>query len=752
MFKKIKVLSSYALAILAMFAASEPNAEEYLVADQEQYKAAVKSLQAGDEIILANGEWKSFEIVFSGQGTQQKPIKLRAQEKGKVFLTGQSNLRLAGSYLHVSGLIFRDGYTPSSAVIEFRRTKGQLATHSRVTEVVIDNYSNPDKFESDFWVAMYGKYNRVDHSYFVGKRNKGVTFAVRLNSKDSQQNYHKIDHNYFGYRPELGSNGGETLRIGTSHYSLADSFTSVENNVFHETNGEVEIISVKSGNNTIKGNLFLESRGTLTLRHGNGNLIEDNVFLGGGIDHTGGIRVINEDQTVRNNYLEGLRGYRFGSGLTIMNGVPNSPINRYHQVKNAVVENNTLIDVSHIQFAAGSDAERSATPVDSQFKRNLIVSKGDHSPFTIFDDISGISFGENVASGFTDSSIVDGLVYRDKLRLVRAENGLLYAEPLGGSIGASTNLKVLGLDEVGPSWYKKRVSEVPFSSGDTHVVSPGSDALYKAVMNADEGDTLLVEEGIYNVRKIIPISKTLTIKSKGSSSPKISFERSTLFEIRNGGSLHIEGLTISGKQSPDTSGNSVVRTSKWGMYKNYRLQLVNNVIRDLDVNHSFHLFDSGARALATEVVVSGNTILNVSGDLMRLDKERDDLGIYNAEYLIIEKNKIENVKGALVRLYRGGRDESTFGPHLTFSDNEVISSGMGSRNKVGASIYLHGVQVADIYRNKFDSSAPLRVEHTVGEPITNIRSNVFKDTAEIEVEELHTKSDSTANLSMNVYP
>ena len=63
--------------------------------------------------------------------------------------------------------------------------------------------------------------------------------------------------------------------------------------------------------NTFRGNLFNESRGTLTLRHGNGSVVENNVFLGNRVDHTGGIRVINKRQTIRNNYLHGLTGHRF---------------------------------------------------------------------------------------------------------------------------------------------------------------------------------------------------------------------------------------------------------------------------------------------------------------------------------------------------------------------------------------------------------------------------------------------------------
>ena len=61
-------------------------------------------------------------------------------------------------------------------------------------------------------------------------------------------------------------------------FSNVNNFTLVENNVFDKCNGEVEIISVKSGSNTLKGNTFIESRGTLTLRHGNGNKILENVF------------------------------------------------------------------------------------------------------------------------------------------------------------------------------------------------------------------------------------------------------------------------------------------------------------------------------------------------------------------------------------------------------------------------------------------------------------------------------------------
>ena len=724
-------------------------AKEWLVENQKAYKNALNKVQAGDDIVLADGTWNNFEILFKGEGSEQQPITLKAQTKGKVFLTGQSNLRLAGKHLVVSGLVFKDGYTPSSAVVAFRSNKETLAYHSRVTEIVIDNFNNPDKRESDYWVALYGQYNRFDHNYLAGKRNKGVTVAVRLDSESSQENHHKIDHNYFGPRPIFGSNGGETLRIGTSHYSLSNSFTLVENNYFDRCDGEVEIISVKSGKNTIRNNVFFESRGTLTLRHGNGNLITENIFLGNGVDHTGGIRVINKDQIIRNNYLEGLTGYRFGSGFTVMNGVPNSKINRYHQVENALVENNSLINVAHVQLAAGSDAERSAVPINSTIQNNLIYNENSQQPFTLFDDVSGITFQGNVANTVAHDKLSSG-ISQQKIALKRADNGLLYAvnDELANK-GASKQLSPIKKSATGPSWYAKKDSLVAFESGKTINVPATDDALFNAVLAANDGDVLLLADGKYDVRKMIDVNKTLSIKAQHQGQAKITFQRSTLFQISDGGSLSIDGLDFSGSNSPDSSGNSLVRSKKWGMVDNFRFVMRNSKVSALDINHSFHFFDSGNGAFADYIELTDNHFTNITGDLLRLNKEIEDLGIYNAEYVILKNNTFDNVQGALVNLYRGGSDESTFGPHFEMNNNTVRNSSNGKRNKAGSSIYLHGVQVTNIENNIFDNSAIVVIEHTVGEPKTAVKNNTFNKTKVPSVTELYAKGPHTAVLLNN---
>ncbi|MDX2411919.1 MAG: polysaccharide lyase 6 family protein, partial [Woeseiaceae bacterium] len=493
--------------VLVVLAACASQAAEIKVSSQQEFQDAIKALQPGDTVVLANGEWRDFEILFLGEGTAEQPITLTAETKGQVLITGQSNLRIAGKHLVVSGLVFRDGHSPTNTVIAFRRTKGELAHHSRVTEVVIDHFNNPERFEPDFWVMMYGKNNRFDHNHLEGKSNQGVTMAVRLDSVESQENHHRIDHNYFGPRPVLGSNGGETLRIGTSHYSLTNSYTVVENNYFDRCNGEVEIISSKSGMNAFRGNLFNESRGTLTLRHGNGSVVENNVFLGNRVDHTGGIRVINKRQTIRNNYLHGLTGHRFGGALVIMNGVPDSPINRYHQVEDSIIENNSVIASEHIELAAGADDERSAPPISTRFSNNLIHNPDGADSIAVHADISGIEFSGNVLDGVSAPADTSGFT-SVSVALEKAANGLLY--PVGMNVGAGRDLKVLDKASTGVAWYPKPGPDDRFDAGKTIAVTAGTGALSAAIAQAEAGDIIELSAGTYLAEQVLVIDKPLS--------------------------------------------------------------------------------------------------------------------------------------------------------------------------------------------------------------------------------------------------
>lgn len=733
---------------LTMVFASGALATDYRVESPEQYRAVLPKLAPGDSIILKDGVWRDFEIIFEGKGKPGNPISLRAETPGAVFITGQSNLALAGEHLLVSGLVFRDGYTPSQSVISFRKGKTALANSSRVTQTVIHNFTNPERFEADYWVAIYGKNNRFDHNHLEGKRNRGVTLAVRLDSEASRENYHRIDHNYFGPRPTLGSNGGETLRIGTSHFSRSNSYTTVENNYFDRCDGEVEIISSKSGFNVFRGNVFYESKGTLTLRHGHDNVVEQNVFFGNGIEHTGGIRVINRRQTVRDNYIEGVKGYRFGGALVVMNGVPNSPINRYDGVEDSTIESNSLINSDHIQLAAGSDVERSAVPVRTSFDRNLIVKADNPSDvFTVYDDISGISFNENVLSG-SGSPVKTGFESRSEVTLIRADNGLQYPQSDDlQSVGVTRSLAVIDKASTGVDWYPKPEKSKRFDAGRVVETTPGRDKLVEAVLEAGVGGVVVLAPGDYEVGKTIALDHAVTVRSNGNA--KITFERSALFEIRDGGALKLSGVTISGENAPDYAGNSVIRTSRYSMLDNYEVVIEDSHFYDLDVNRFFDVLAGFKGTMADRITIADSTFSEISGAVLKLDAETDDLGVYSADYVTITGSSFHNIQGPVAALYRGGTDESTFGPHFQMIDSQVTNVGNGGKNKSGASILLHGVQVTEITGNKWDQSAPVVINHTVGEPRTRIVKNQFEKKGYIQIRELNSQKKNTAVVDGN---
>lgn len=726
--------------------AAPASAERYLVETQAEYFAAAKSVKAGDVIILADGVWEDFEIVLSAKGAADAPIYLTAQTPGDVKITGQSNLRIGGEFIVVKGLVFTDGFSPTGEVVSFRRSKTDLANNSRITEIVIDGFSKPDRYETDYWVGMYGKNNRFDHSFLAGKTNKGVTFAVRLDSPESQENGHRIDHNYFGHRPVLGSNGGETLRVGTSKYSMFNSNTLIENNYFERTDGEVEIISIKAGVNTVRGNVFDSSRGALTLRHGNGNVIERNVFLGRGKDHTGGIRVINGDQTVRDNYMEGLRGNGFSSALTVMNGVPNSPVNRYVQVSNARIDGNTILDSRRITLGAGADEERSAPPVDSTFSRNLLSGSGAETFIEVDADISGIAFSDNRLLSGSVHSALTALVPAN-VELARADNGLLYpVDAALSGVGVPRDLDPVKRDATGPAWYSKPESGAAFGSGKIIPVAKGEGTIEAALKGAKPGDTLQLTAGEFIVNKTIYLDFPLTIS--GEKGAVINFARPSLFEIAEGGSLRLHNLTISGRDAPDNVGNNVIRTTSSPIRGNFVIELDQVSVTDLTVNRNFDVIMIGKSAFADAVTIKNSAFSNITGVVVKANAETEDYGQYGIEYTTITDSAFSNIGKSVANIYRGGRDESTFGPHFTLSSSSLSDVGGAD----APALELHGVQITEIDQNSIAASEPFKIVHTVGVPSTVISNNVFDSANGIIVEELNYSGDPRVVMQGNSMP
>ncbi len=729
------------LLIIILFATQTALfAKEILVKNIVELNSAVKNAQAGDVLLMANGNWKNVEILFEAKGTLDKPITLKAQQKGKVIITGQSNLRIAGAYLIVEGLVFKNGFSPTSDLIAFRKDSKVLANNCRLTQCVIDNFNSPERNNVEAWVVLFGKNNRVDNCQFINKRNQGVTLIVRLDTKESVENKHLIDHNYFGFRQNLGGNGGETIRIGVSHNSMMNAQAVVEYNYFDRCNGEHEIISNKSNQNTYRFNTFFECQGTLTMRHGNETRVEGNVLIGNGVAFTGGIRVINEKQTVINNYCEGLTGDRFRGALTVMNGVPNSPLNRYVPVKESNVSNNTFVNCSHIELGAGNDKERSQAPLSTTIKNNLFYTTSTPQNFGIYSDLSGITFDNNLVNQSTVFPSKTGFSVKD-VKLISQPNG---TKEIQENIGAKIKNQVATRENAGVNWYPK--TTVSNKKPKTIAVKTGLNTLFDAVTHASEGDIIQLEAGNFHLSKIIPITQPITVR--GVKGTVLTFETTNLFRIENGGSLRLENVDIDGTLSDDSPLSAVIATSKYSMNKNYSLFVENCHVNNLNVNNFFNFFRASASTFADSISIKNSSFSKVSGSVIALDKELDDIGLYNAEVVIVENSRFTDIDMPAFILYRGGTDESSIAGTFSINHSEFKNVGLSKKNTANAAINLTGMQRTEIKNSIFSNGKGIKMTFTVGEPKAVVHHCLFnqKDDFNITGEGFsqHNNSKATA--------
>lgn len=472
----------YFLIFFAIIASSTLLAERYIVSNIKEFNDRVKNVEPGDCIVMADGIWKDVQLVFKAKGTSQKSICLIAQTPGNVLLEGNSYLQLSGEWLKISGLVFIKGHSPKKTIIDFKTSSRDYAYNCVLTNCVIDGYNQNFKDSTDHWVELWGKKNTVEYCYFGGKTNGGTTLVVWPNDSNSTNNHHHIYRNYFAHRPLLGVNGGETIRIGTSQVCTNSSASIVEGNYFERCDGEIEIISNKSCDNQYLNNTFYECQGCLTLRHGNRATVSGNWFIGNEVKGTGGVRVINQDHLIYNNFFYKLRGDKFFSSLAIMNGIPNTPANGYLQVKNVVVSNNTFYDCAYPwAFCVGfGERNRIARPENVLLVNNLVYCPNISEIINIFDNPDGIKLNHNLlisSSGVSkEPGTVFGKVMESKVwnyemaytttkaeKLPYVTTDILGQQRGETVIGAFQNKDEKPLVELatskncGPTWYKPQI-------------------------------------------------------------------------------------------------------------------------------------------------------------------------------------------------------------------------------------------------------------------------------------------------------
>ncbi|MFD1628379.1 chondroitinase-B domain-containing protein [Pseudopedobacter beijingensis] len=673
-------------------------AKNITVSSPAELKQAVQKAIPGDTVFLENKEWKDAKLVVEGKGTATKPIVIVPRSIGKVIITGQSYLKIAGEYLVIKGLHFKDGYTPEKDLIVFRVNNDRLANNCRLTECVIDEFNNPERFRNENWIVLWGKNNRVDHNTFINKLTASPVLIAELNDERSQDNNHSVDHNYFKGRQRFGSNGGETIRIGVSRYSLTPSRTQIVDNYFEHCNGEVEIVSIKSGENNISRNTFFECEGGLVLRHGLGNVVNGNLFIGNNKPFTGGVRIVNPGHRVTNNVFLELKGTAFRSPLSIMNGVPNSLINRYYQVVDAKIENNTFVNCTPLTFGAGKDAERTLSPQRVTFQKNLFVNASD--PVYQDDNNDG---GVIVSNNAIDKSAVSREGFTQVKITNTVKNGITV--PQAKNYGADLKqLAFITVNQAGAKWYNTNQQIAKNKNTTTYIKASDTKKIQELINKTHAGDTIiLAEDGFYKLEEGLIINKPLVIMAAKHLNKKPVFVNASFktipafITIENGGSLEIKNIAFQGAFESYGNVQAGIRSTDKAMNRHYNLTVDGCEFYDYNES-SFAGIKASKNTLADSLVIKNSLFRNISGTAVNVAEEKDDRGAYGAEYTIITNTVFTNVMGSAVNVYRGGNDESTLGPfvtidHCTFNEIE--------NREQGTVVRLVGVQYAAITNSNF---------------------------------------------------
>ena len=472
-------------------------ATEYLVGTKTDFENALKKVNPGDIIIWKEGNYSDIKIEFTPliNGTSEKPIFLKAETAGKVIFSGNSQLFIGGNFLVIEGLLFEGNCTleTNQNVIDFKSKdkKKSEANHCRLTNCAIINYSSTEESDKkNYYVNLIGTNNEVDNCTFEGKLNAGPTLVIEYKQENgyvpgsdvAPSSFHHIHHNYFGYRT-FSSNGGEQIRVGTSTTSFSHGFNLVEYNYFEDERIEAEIISNKSWNNIYRFNTFYGNDGAMVIRHGQKCFVYGNYINGkSGRNRSGGVRIINPNNTVFNNYIENIEGGKGNSKfpISIMDGLVDSPLNGYYPSDNAIIAYNTVVNSYGPAIKLGVVNKDVKTPKIAA--KNVIVvgntiinSIGDNdSPFELTDFNATFTIKDNF---FTNGKTTEPGFSLIKLKQIPFNNKFYEVKTkIDSSVSAEINNRlsihniklndseitifnpnwILKKNDVGASWIKNK--------------------------------------------------------------------------------------------------------------------------------------------------------------------------------------------------------------------------------------------------------------------------------------------------------
>jgi poly(beta-D-mannuronate) lyase len=338
--------------------------------------SAVAQARPGDRVMVADGVYAT-PVKIANSGTAAAPITIAAQNAGKATITSANGFQLAGAkHVVIAGFTFADqgGLDVPVTAAAVRVTRNTFGSN-----------------KSGAYLSVSADDTEVDHNTFQNKRTAGVYLQVNGPGAHGMAQRVHVHHNYFFNHQFKGANGGESIRFGLSGRQHGSAHGLIEYNLFEKADGDSEAISVKSSDNVVRYNTLINTRGTISLRHGWNTLVEGNFVIGG----RSGIRFFGNNHTIINNVVQDTDGQPLEVGGGEIRDDTRSTT-AHEAADHCIVAFNTL------QKASGNVVVYGHKPVpasDIMLADNIVLGTGGRLVDTF--RATRLSFEGNIASGGT---------------------------------------------------------------------------------------------------------------------------------------------------------------------------------------------------------------------------------------------------------------------------------------------------------------------------------------------------------------
>ena len=249
-----------------------------------------------------------------------------------------------------------------------------------------------------------------------------------------------------------------------------------------------------------------------------------------------------------------------------------------------------------------------------------------------------------------------------------------------------------------------------------------SDELVNQIKNAVSGDIIVLKSGTFKVSESIVIDKEITITSSNSKKKsKIEFTAAeTAFEMHPKGNLILKDVVLSGNKS-----QNAFTTLDKNMSKAYNLHIENTEITNFK-----NVLEVSKGSFSDNVVVTNSLITNCENGFL-LNKETNDGGDYNAEFVTFTNSKFDGIQGVVLDYYRGGYDESTIGGNLKLEGNIFTNCGKDQAEHI--LIKNRGIVFVTIANNTFKDNAVKTIAVLWGEKGQEPINNKITNSGKIEI-------------------